>query len=50
MTRFLSRKDVENVLSMNDAIYIIEKAFTDLANGRALMPLRTSIQMPQRSK
>lgn len=47
MARFLSRKDVENVLSMNDAIYIIEKAFTDLANGRALMPLRTPIQVPQ---
>jgi len=38
---------VENVLSMNDAIYIIEKAFTDLANGRAVMPLRTPIQVPQ---
>jgi alanine dehydrogenase len=43
MTKLLSRRDVMQVLNMNDTIGILEKAFADLANGKAVMPQRTPI-------
>jgi alanine dehydrogenase len=43
MTRLLSKNDVANVLTMSDTIGILEQAFTDLSNGKAIMPQRTPI-------
>ncbi len=46
MTKLLSKNDVMKALNMNDTIDILEKAFTDLSDGKAVMPLRTPILMP----
>jgi len=46
MTKLLSKNDVIKVLNMNDTIEILEKAFTDLSNGNAVMPQRTPIATP----
>ena len=46
MTKLLSKNDVMKVLNMNDTIDILEKAFTDLSDGKAVMPLRTPIPTP----
>ena len=43
MTLLLSREDVKTVLKMEDCIDVIEKAFAELANGTAVLPLRTNI-------
>ena len=47
MTRLLSKKDVMQVLDMKDTIAILEKAFRDLAEGKAAMPQRTPIPAPE---
>jgi alanine dehydrogenase len=47
MTKLLSKNDVIKVLSMNDTIDILEKAFSDLSNGNAVMPQRTPITSPE---
>ncbi len=49
MTRLLSKTDVANVLDMKDTIDILEKAFRDIAEGRANMPQRTVIPSPEHS-
>lgn len=49
MTKILSRADVMKVLDMKDTIEILEKAFGDLAEGRAVMPQRTPIPAPEHS-
>jgi len=46
MTKLLSRSDVMQVLNMKDTINILEKAFTDLSTGKAVMPQRTPISTP----
>ncbi len=46
MTKLLSKNDVMKVLTMNDTIEILEKAFTDLSNGKAVMPQRIPITTP----
>lgn len=46
MTKLLSRSDVTQVLNMNDTIEILEKAFSDLSNDKAIMPQRTPIAAP----
>ncbi|MBA4405989.1 ornithine cyclodeaminase family protein [bacterium] len=46
MTKLLSKNDVMKVLNMSDTIDILEKAFTDLSEGKAVMPLRTPILTP----
>ncbi|MFH1469583.1 MAG: ornithine cyclodeaminase [Pseudomonadota bacterium] len=46
MTRLLSRQDVMKVLDMGDVLDILEKAFADLADGKAVMPQRTPIVAP----
>ena len=43
MTRLLSRSDVAKVLDMGETIDILEAAFGDLSNGKAIMPQRTPI-------
>jgi ornithine cyclodeaminase/alanine dehydrogenase len=47
MTKLLSKNDVIKVLSMNDTIDILDKAFSDLSNAKAIMPQRTPITSPE---
>ena len=49
MTKILSRKDIIRVLNMDDTIKILETAFKDLSNGKAVMPQRTPIAAPEYS-
>ena len=46
MTKLLSKNDVMNVLDMKDTITILERAFSDLATGNAVMPQRIPITSP----
>ena len=46
MTKLLSRDDVMVLLGMGETIEILEKAFSDLAEGRAVMPQSTPITSP----
>jgi alanine dehydrogenase len=46
MTLILNRNDVISVLQMNDCMNAMEKAFSELANGTAVLPLRTGIKPP----
>jgi ornithine cyclodeaminase/alanine dehydrogenase len=43
MTLLLSRSDVMEVLDMGETLDILEAAFADLSNGKAVMPQRTLI-------
>ena len=43
--RILSRSDVQNAISMKDAIAIVRDAFVQLSNNQATVPLRVSIQI-----
>jgi len=45
MVLFLSRKDVESVLTMDDAIAAVERAFKEHGSGTVNMPLRTVIRV-----
>lgn len=46
MTLILSREDVVSVLDMRDCMDAVERAFAELANGTALLPLRIVIGPP----
>lgn len=46
MPLLLTRKDVESVLTMPDAIAAVEEGFRQLALGRVAMPQRTAIRIP----
>ncbi|MCX6165563.1 MAG: ornithine cyclodeaminase family protein [Ignavibacteriae bacterium] len=46
MTLILNRNDVISVLQMSDCMDAMEKAFAELANGTAVLPLRTGIKPP----
>ena len=46
MPLLLSRKDVMQVLQMKDCMEVVEKAFAEMANGTAVLPLRTPITPP----
>ncbi len=46
MPLLLSREDVMNVLDMPDCMDVVEKAFVELANGTAVLPLRIGITPP----
>jgi len=46
MTLMLNREDVISVLNMRDCMDVIEKAFSELASGTAVLPLRTNIKPP----
>lgn len=46
MTLILNRNDVISVLQMSDCMDAMEKAFSELANGTAVLPLRTGIKPP----
>lgn len=46
MVLLLNRNDVMSVLEMSDCIDYLEKAFTEHANGTAVLPLRIAITPP----
>lgn len=46
MVLILTRKDVMSVLQMKDCMDIVEKAFVELTEGTAVLPLRTAIRPP----
>ncbi|MGA1872064.1 MAG: ornithine cyclodeaminase family protein [Thermoplasmatota archaeon] len=46
MVLLLTRDDVISVLQMKDCIDALEKAFIELANGTAVLPLRIGIKPP----
>ncbi len=46
MPLLLARRDVEQVLTMKDAIEAVEEGFRQLALGNVTMPQRTAIRMP----
>lgn len=45
-TRLLSRKDLESFVTMTMCMEAVEKAFADLAAGKATLPQRTPISVP----
>jgi len=49
MTILLSRCDVLRLLDMSEVIDIMAKAFVDFQEGRAVMPMRTPIAVPEHS-
>ena len=46
MPLLLTRDDVIRVLDMADCMTVVEKAFTEMANGTAVLPLRIGITPP----
>lgn len=44
MILLLNREEVRSVLTMQDCMEVVEKAFAELANGTADLPLRTNIK------
>ncbi len=46
MALILTREDVIKVLSMKDCMEVVEKAFVELVNGTADLPLRIPIKSP----
>ena len=46
MTLILNRAEVASVLQMNDCMDVVEAAFAELAEGTAVLPLRTAITPP----
>jgi ornithine cyclodeaminase/alanine dehydrogenase len=46
MALILTRKDVVEVLSMKDCMDVVEKAFVEMVNGTADLPLRIPIKSP----
>lgn len=46
MPLLLNREDVIKILTMQDCIEVVEKAFAELTNGTAILPLRTAIKPP----
>jgi alanine dehydrogenase len=47
MPLLLTRKDVQSVLTMKDAIAAVEEGFRQLALGNVIMPQRTAIRIPE---
>lgn len=46
MPLILNRNDVISVLTMKDCMNVVEKAFAELSNGTAVLPLRIGITPP----
>jgi ornithine cyclodeaminase/alanine dehydrogenase-like protein (mu-crystallin family) len=47
VTLILNKADVMLVLDMKDCVDLVEKAFAELSNGTAVLPLRISITPPE---
>ena len=45
--RFLSREDVRQALGMNEAISLMREAFIALSEGRATVPVRLNMPVPE---
>ena len=45
--RFLSRADVQQALGMHEAISLMRQAFIALSEGRATVPVRLNVPMPE---
>jgi len=50
MTLLLGRQDVQNLMTMQDAIQIVEEAFRQLALGNVIMPQPTVIRVAQNNR
>jgi alanine dehydrogenase len=46
MVLILSRSDLERVLDMGEVIHALEDAFKEKADGKAIMPVRSSVSTP----
>lgn len=46
---FLSKKDIENLLTMRETIAAVEEAFRELASGTAVMPTRVGLPVSDRA-
>lgn len=46
MVLTLTRQDVISVLNMKDCINVMEKAFAEMANGTAILPMRITMSPP----
>jgi ornithine cyclodeaminase/alanine dehydrogenase len=44
---FLSDADIEQILTMEETIDVVEKAFMEYANGNVVLPTRSSIMIPK---
>jgi len=49
MVLILTRSDLERVLSMEDVIEVVERAFSELARGTAILPQRTAITLNKKA-
>lgn len=49
MIRLISREQVQKVLTYQDTIQILEAAFSDISAGRAIVPPRIRMDIPQRN-
>lgn len=47
MVLILSAKEIQRVISMNQAIDAVKRAYVDFANGNANVPKRTTIEVPE---
>jgi len=47
MVKILTKDDVVSLLEMHDCMNVVENAFAELANGTAVLPLRTAITPPE---
>jgi ornithine cyclodeaminase/alanine dehydrogenase-like protein (mu-crystallin family) len=47
LIRFLSRADVQQALGMHEAISLMREAFIALSEGRASVPVRLNVPMPE---
>ena len=45
--RVLSREDVRRAVTMAEAIALVRDAFAQLSTGRATVPLRTRLDVPE---
>lgn len=46
--RLLSRSDVQQSISMREAVELVKRAFSQLSTGRAEVPLRIALSRPER--
>jgi ornithine cyclodeaminase len=45
--RLLTRSDVQQSISMREAVEVVKRAFSDLSTGRADIPLRIALSQPE---
>jgi hypothetical protein len=46
--RLLSKSDVQQAITMREAIEVVKDAFTQLSAGQTTVPLRTVLEVPER--